>query len=181
VKYWDFSLSHICNHELLSTESPSVSGFCSHSSWCSWYLPCLISVSYYCRPSCGWLLYFGCFFCVRSTSLLGLERGGLIRHPISRWDFQWFWVNFITTSLWPKPGIMVRIREIIPKWPQDSGWWIIISFTQMIFMVFLLSYHRQDTSGERLGVDSWIFQRVVEKLDNKSLAHRTQMSCENMA
>ena len=69
----------------------------------------------------------------------------------------------------------------IPKWPQDSGWWIIISFTQMIFMVFLLSYHRQDTSGERLGVDSWIFQRVVEKLDNKSLAHRTQMSCENMA
>jgi hypothetical protein len=29
--------------------------------------------------------------------------------------------KFITTSLFSLTGIMVRIRGIIPKWPQDSG------------------------------------------------------------
>ena len=31
------------------------------------------------------------------------------------------WVNLITTSLFSLTGIMVRIREIIPKWPNYSG------------------------------------------------------------
>ena len=43
-----------------------------------------------------------------------------------------FWVNFITTSLFSLTGIMVRIRGIIPKWPNYSGEWNIMSFTQNI-------------------------------------------------
>jgi hypothetical protein len=31
------------------------------------------------------------------------------------------WVNDVATSLRPKPGIMVYIGEIIPKWPNISG------------------------------------------------------------
>ena len=34
--------------------------------------------------------------------------------------------QIITTSLRPSPGIMVYSREIIPKWPNYSGWWIMI-------------------------------------------------------
>ena len=30
--------------------------------------------------------------------------------------------QIITTSLVSLTGIMVYVREIIPKWPQDSGW-----------------------------------------------------------
>ena len=31
------------------------------------------------------------------------------------------WVNYKDLTVLPNPGIMVSIREIIPKWPQDSG------------------------------------------------------------
>ena len=30
-------------------------------------------------------------------------------------------VNYNDLTVLPNPGIMVKIREIIPKWPQDSG------------------------------------------------------------
>ena len=42
-------------------------------------------------------------------------------------DNIWYiWVNCNDLTVLPNPGIMVYFREIIPKWPQDSGWWIII-------------------------------------------------------
>ena len=42
------------------------------------------------------------------------------------------WVNLITTSLFSLTGIMVYVREIIPKWPQDSGRWNIIIYPDRI-------------------------------------------------
>ena len=38
------------------------------------------------------------------------------------------WVNYNHLTVLPNPGIMVNIWEIIPKWPQDSGWWNIIIY-----------------------------------------------------
>ena len=42
---------------------------------------------------------------------------------VLRWPMLGYiiWGNFITTSLRPNPGIMVRIRGIIPTWGLNSG------------------------------------------------------------
>ena len=50
------------------------------------------------------------------------------------------WVNFITTSLFSLTGIMVRIREIIPKWPQDSGEWNMIIYPDIKSHIYIYIY-----------------------------------------
>ena len=38
------------------------------------------------------------------------------------------WVNYNDLTSRPSPGIMVFIGEIIPKWPNNSGEWIILIY-----------------------------------------------------
>ena len=66
-----------------------------------------------------------------------------------------FWVNFITTEACSKPGIMGRIREIIPKWP--------VTFQVSEFMIIYPDSgtwrKHGDETKQKNGYVSWIYNR----------------------
>ena len=76
----------------------------------------------------------------------------------------YIWVNYNDLTVLPNPGIMVNVREIIPKWPNNSGWWIIITYPD-IWMIpsgqLIVSYWKWPSRNSWFTYWKWWFSIVM--------------------